>query len=97
MAQAGKGEKCFAAHILADLYADDCNLLYFLFLNEIISDLTCLNMAFQKTKADITQLYSDMRVLLISLVKRFIKPAFLKTQTNNISTTSSEECSMKVT
>ena len=73
------GLQAFAAEILADLYTDDCNLLYFLFLNEIISDLKCFNMAFQKTNADITQLYSDMRVLLISLVKRFIKPAFLKT------------------
>ena len=36
MAQAGKGEKCFAAQILADLYADDL-IENKVFLNEFLA------------------------------------------------------------
>ena len=78
VAQADKSEKCYLTCMLSDMYADESNLLYFLFLNDISSDLTDLNNSFQKSNADITKLYSEMRTIIMSLVRRFIQPVYLK-------------------
>lgn len=69
-------DKCYIARTLAEMYEDDSNLLYFLFLNGILKEIANINLAFQKTNADITKLYSDLRTLLLSTAKRIFIPNF---------------------
>lgn len=71
-------DKCYIARTLAEMYVDDANLLYFLFLDGILKEIANMNLAFQKTNADITKLYSDLRILLLSTAKRIFKPSFLR-------------------
>ena len=82
-ANVDKANKSYTARLLADMFNDDGNLFYLLFLNEILPEVTYLNIAFQKTNADITKLYSDMKILLLSLAKRFIKPVYLLDRQDN--------------
>lgn len=60
------------------MYEDDSNLLYLLFLDGILKEITNLNLAFQKTNADITKLFADLRMLLMSLARRIMKPSCFK-------------------
>lgn len=71
-------DKCYIARTLAEMYADDSNLLYLLFLDGILKEITNINLAFQKTNADITKLYSDLRIFLLSIAKRIFKPNCLR-------------------
>lgn len=80
LASKTQDDKCYTARMLANMYEDDSNLLYLLFLDGILKDVTNLNLAFQKTNADITKLYADLYMLLMSLVRRIIKPSYLKHQ-----------------
>ena len=68
-ANADKADKCTTARHLAQMYADKYNLLYFLFLNEILPDLNNLNMDFQKTNTDVTMLYTDLKIFFYRLLK----------------------------
>lgn len=71
-------DKCYIARTLAEMYADDSNLLYLLFLDGILKEITNINLAFQETNADITKLYSDLRIFLLSIAKRIFKPNCLR-------------------
>lgn len=67
------------------MYKDDSNLLYLIFLDGILKDVTNLNLAFQKTNADITKLYTDLRMLFMSLARRIIKPCYLRREISSYS------------
>lgn len=71
-------DKCYIVRTLAEMYADDSNLLYLLFLDGILKEITNINLAFQKTNANITKLYSDLRIFLLSIAKRIFKPNCLR-------------------
>ncbi|KYN15665.1 hypothetical protein ALC57_12168 [Trachymyrmex cornetzi] len=73
-------DKCYTARTLAQMYEDDSNLLYLLFLDGILKEVTNINLAFQKTNADITKLYTDLHMLIVSLARRIIKPSYLRHQ-----------------
>ncbi|KYM94187.1 hypothetical protein ALC62_15181 [Cyphomyrmex costatus] len=53
-----KNDKC-TARTLAQMYEDNSNLLYLLFLDGILKEVTNINLAFQKTNADITKLNKE--------------------------------------
>lgn len=74
--------KCYLARTLASMYNDDTNLVYLIFLDGILKDVHALNLAFQHNNADITRLYAELRLLLLSLARRIFKPAFLRPLTS---------------
>ncbi|CAG5100548.1 Protein of unknown function [Cotesia congregata] len=71
-------EKSYTAKSLAEMYNDDRNRLYLIFLNQILREITTMNLAFQAADADLTKLYSDLRCLLLSLARRIFQPSFLR-------------------
>ena len=52
------------------------NYLYLLFLNSILKQVADVNIGFQKSNADASLLYNDLKRLIVSIAKRFIKPSF---------------------
>lgn len=76
--EASQTNKCIIARNLGQMYRDDSNLLYLIFLDTVLKEVTDLNIAFQKANADITKLYSELRRLLLSVARRIFKPIYLK-------------------
>lgn len=70
--------KCYTTRQLALMYNDNSNILYLTLLEGILRDVYDVNQAFQGRDADITRLYGDLRVLIVSLARRIFKPAFLR-------------------
>lgn len=70
-------EKCYTARTLVEMYEDDTNYLYLLILDGILREVAHVNLAFQKTNADVTKLYTELKTLLLSLARRIFKPSFL--------------------
>ncbi|XP_027851216.2 uncharacterized protein LOC114130437 isoform X2 [Aphis gossypii] len=75
---AAQKERCYSARTLYEMYKDGSNLLYFNFLKPILKEVTDINLLFQSTNSDITKVYGDLKLLLVSVVKRIIKPSFLR-------------------
>lgn len=82
-------ERCYTARELAAMYNDDTNLLYLLFLCSILKEVTNVNIIFQANDANITKIYSDLRILLVATARRVFKPIFLRiqNQSENVSLT----------
>lgn len=66
-------EACYTSRTLSDMFKDDVNLLYLLFLKPILYEVTQVNLVFQGINVDLSKAYADMKMLLISLVKRILK------------------------
>ncbi|XP_043472704.1 uncharacterized protein LOC122505265 [Leptopilina heterotoma] len=75
-------EKCTIGRKLRDLFQDECNLLYLLFLKPVTAELCKTNLKFQQDSTEVTKLFVDLRVLLISFVIRIIKPEYIKINQN---------------
>ncbi len=75
-------EKTYTARILSEMYEDNSNYLYLLFLNPILKDVNNLNICFQASNADILSLYSELKVLLMSYANRIFKHSFLVPRSN---------------
>lgn len=71
---------CYMAKLLSNMFADNSNYLYLLFLNSMIKEVNTVNLAFQANNADIIQLHVDSRTLLVDLAKRVFKQSFLNTK-----------------
>jgi len=67
-------ENDYKAQTLAGIFEDPSNLLYVTFLKSILREVHLVNLAFEQTNADVTKVYSDLRVLLFSLCSRILKP-----------------------
>lgn len=67
-------DACYTSRTLFDMFKDDNHLLYLLFLKPILYEVIQVNLTFQGTNVDLSKEYADMKMLLISLVKRIIKP-----------------------
>lgn len=66
-------ENDYKALTLAGIFEDPSNLLYVTFLKSILREVHTVNLAFEQTNADITKVYSDLRVLFFSLSARVLK------------------------
>jgi len=77
LASISKKEKCHTARTLSEMYNDE-NLLYFVFLKPILREITNVNIQFQANNADHTKTYGELKMLLLSIAKRIIKPIFLR-------------------
>ncbi|KAH0557460.1 hypothetical protein KQX54_006348 [Cotesia glomerata] len=76
--ESSPANKDITARNLGQMYRDESNILYLLFLDTVLKEVTDLNIAFQKANADITKLYTDLRILLLSVARRIFKPIYLK-------------------
>lgn len=54
------------------------HLLYLLFLKPVLYGVTQVNIIFQGTNVDIYKAHNDLEILLISLLKRILKPYYMK-------------------
>lgn len=66
-----QSEKCYTAEILYNMYNDETNLLFLLFLKPILSTIQQVNKAFESNNVDPLKLLSD-RVLLINSIAKII-------------------------
>lgn len=69
---------CYTSRTLSDMINDDTHLLYLLFLKPVLYEVTQVNIIFQGTNVDIYKAYNDLKILLISLLKRILKPYYMK-------------------
>lgn len=70
-------EKCHTAKLLCDLFNDDSNLLYLIFLKPVLEQINSVNLLFQSQTAEVIELFGELRVLLISIARRIFKPTYL--------------------
>lgn len=77
--EADKSNNCFLARTLAQMYNDDSNVLYLLFVKLILKEVNDMNLLFQSdsSKVDIYKLYDQLRLIIYSFARRIFKPAFL--------------------
>jgi len=57
-------EKCYSAEILYNMYCDETNMLYLLFLKPILSEIQVVNKAFQSEKNDHVKLLNDLNIVV---------------------------------
>ena len=74
---AGK-EKCYSARTLSEMFGDNVNYLYLVFLKLILSDLNRTNLCFQSENIDFFRLLDELLILLLSVAKRILKPSFIE-------------------
>lgn len=87
-------EKCAMSRLLADMFNDNMNWVFLVFLEPILKDISVLNLSFQCTDADHTKLYADLRRFLLATCKRFIKPAFFDDKGSNTTVLSRSDIDM---
>jgi hypothetical protein len=77
-------EKCYMATLLCNLYNDDSNLLYLIFLKPLLEEVNSVNLLFQSQTAEVIELFGELRILLLSIARRIIKPDYLCMQNSTI-------------
>ncbi len=70
-------EKCFQAKTLAEMFNDEKNHLYLLFLFPIIKELRRLTKLFQSNSVDNFRIYSELEMAFKSLALRLLKPSII--------------------
>lgn len=73
-----RDEGIFKVRMLADLFNDESNCLYILFLQSTLFDVNVVNREFQAANAEIVVLYDDLFRLLVQIARKIIKPSFLR-------------------
>lgn len=69
-------EKCYSAEILYQMYCDDTNRIYVLFLKTILKDVNRVNKSFESNDTDITKLLEDLNQLLQSIFQMLVLPSY---------------------
>jgi len=78
-------EKCYNAEILYQMYYDNNNYAYLIFLHPILLEIQLVNKSFESNNADPSKLLSDLSLLVRSIANRFINPhCRLDPLTNNL-------------
>lgn len=62
------------------MFRDDSNLLYLTFLKPILREVNNVNLQFQSENVDLTKVYQELKLLMMSVAKRLIKPIFLRNE-----------------
>lgn len=71
-ALAEKNEKCSKAKILFEMYRNDINYLYLLFLKPILKQVKIVNKVFESNNVDFIKIFNDLSRLIMSLVKKVV-------------------------
>lgn len=67
-------EKCYNAEILYNIYKDETNLLYLLFLKPILHNVQQVNKAFKANNVVPLKLFKDLTLLINSISKMIVLP-----------------------
>jgi len=65
-------EKCYNAEILYQMYNDNNNYAYLIFLHPILLEIQLVNKSFESNNADPSKLLSDLSLLVRSIANSFI-------------------------
>lgn len=68
-------EKCYTAELLYNLYKNEFNLAYFLFIHPILNEVQQVNKAFESQNIDPLKLLNDLILLISSIAKRIVLPS----------------------
>jgi len=70
-------QTCYISRTLSDMYKDESILLYLMFLKPVLHEVTQVNVIFQGTNVDLFKAHSDLKKLLIALIRRVLKPNYI--------------------
>lgn len=70
-------EAVFKVRILSDMFTNDINRLYLLFLESIINEVNTVNLEFQASDAEIGRIYSDLNKFLAQTARRVFSRKYL--------------------
>jgi hypothetical protein len=76
-------EKCHTAQLLCDMYRDNTNYVYFVFLQPILKELNETNVFFQSEKAEIVKIHDNLKSLIMSVCSRILSPLWRNFLTEN--------------
>lgn len=68
-------EKCYSAEILYNMYCNETNMLYLLFLKPILSEIQVVNKAFQSEKNDHVKLLNDLTIVIQGISRKLVLPS----------------------
>jgi hypothetical protein len=74
-------EKCFQAKTLNEMFCDEKNFLYLLFLFPTLKELRRLSKLFQSNSVDNFRIYSELETAFKSLAHRILKPSIISSNT----------------
>ena len=74
-------EKCFQAKTLSEMFSDEKNYLFLLFLFPTLKELRRLTKLFQSNSVDNFQIYSELEASFKSLAQRILKPSIIRSNT----------------
>lgn len=67
-------EKCYTAEILYEMYSDEKNLAYLLFLNPVLIEVQQVNKLFESKNIEKVKLLNDLILLIKSIGKKLVLP-----------------------
>ncbi|XP_078509628.1 uncharacterized protein LOC144769412 [Lissotriton helveticus] len=72
-------EHCYAARMLQEMYNDETNYLYLIFLKPMLLEIKVVNKAFQLESGDVLHIFRDLQTLYWSTMRRIVKPSVFST------------------
>ena len=75
-------QRCFQAKVLADMYKDERNLHLLYFIHPILKSLKRLSNMFQSNSEDNLKIYQEVQSYFMSLSKRVLVPAILRSNSS---------------
>uniref|UniRef100_H3ANY7 HAT C-terminal dimerisation domain-containing protein n=1 Tax=Latimeria chalumnae TaxID=7897 RepID=H3ANY7_LATCH len=76
--KAASVEHCYSARLLAEMYKDETNFLYLVFLKPFLLEIRRVNNIFQLESGDALKIFRDLLVLYVSTLKRVVKPSVFR-------------------
>ena len=67
-------DKCYTSELLYEMYFDEKNLLYFLFLNPVLIEVQQVNKLFAAKSVDKVKLSNELILLITSIGEKIILP-----------------------
>ena len=80
-------DKCYTSELLYEMYYDEKNLLYFLFLNPVLIEVQQVNKLFEAKSVDKVKLLNELILVITSIGKKIVLP----TSNINILTTKMDD------
>ena len=65
-------ERCYTARILHDMYLDERNKAYIVFLKPLLAEFQRINLLFQHTNVDHFRLFQELKEFVLSLLQRIL-------------------------
>lgn len=69
-------EKCYTSRQICEMLNDDSTYLYFKIILPILYEINDVNLAFQRTQANIGSAYDDLKDLIMLLAQKILTPYF---------------------